>query len=400
MPTATRNSSDPRITSDDSLCDRLSPLFRVSETVYGGRGCFALSNIPTGTPIYECGPSLGSTIIRPFRKEVCTFCFHYDNGNTLKSRITQKIGRDMLSLFFCSKKCIIDFNQHDSDQILEKSLFAIEREYLRTSTAPEPEPELPPQEIIDGDFQAYIDHEWENSETWNQNLCKVKRSRRQKLIPCITSTEYAEAKYVLAIICQAYKYTHKPLPIPRAAYASLSAEERVRAELQLFETLQSTTDDKVKRYPYLLYSYINVFKFVRLVSPPELEPLITPMAVRRIIGRSLLNAFGIWSPSMTQSEETEYFGFGVFPLASFFNHSCDPNIKKTRIGNILTFCSKRPILEGEELCIDYGNYLDEPLQQRQLELKEWFFDCGCARCAKESATGGAFLISLEQRMIP
>lgn len=393
MLTTDSSVDTPSGLSANDLCNRLSPFFRVGKTVYGGRGCFASSNISIGTLIYECGPCLASTIIRPFRKEVCTFCFHYDNGNALKSRITQKVGKDVMSLFFCSNKCVGGFAQHDLDQLLEKSLFAVEREYLRTSALLEPEPEQPPHEVLDGDFQAFIDHQWEAAEAWNEVLSRTKSSKRQKLIPRISTTEYAEAKYVLTVIFQVYKNKHRPLPIPQVPFGELSPEERMCAELRLFETLQSTTDDKVKRYPYLLHSYINIFKFVRLVALPELELLITPEAVRTIIGRNLLNAFGIWSRGTSEAEEKEYFGFGVFPLASFFNHSCDPNVKKTRNGNSLLFHIKRPVSQGEELCIDYGNYLHESLQQRQLELKEWFFDCGCLRCVEESARGDAWTIA-------
>lgn len=49
----------------------------------------------------------------------------------------------------------------------------------------------------------------------------------------------------------------------------------------------------------------------------------------------------------------------------------------------MCFETLRDIAEGEELCINYGNFQSEDVNKRQLELQEWFFDCGCTKCRLE-----------------
>ena len=121
---------------------------------------------------------------------------------------------------------------------------------------------------------------------------------------------------------------------------------------------------KSKRYPYLLYSYINIYKFIKLTCTPELQAFIDSTTIRSIIGKNLSNAFGIWSEVTDPSEDKEFLGFGVYPSASFFNHSCSPNIVKTRNNSEMVFTTSKDIEIGEELCISYGN-TDEPVELRQ-----------------------------------
>ena len=45
---------------------------------------------------------------------------------------------------------------------------------------------------------------------------------------------------------------------------------------------------------------------------------------------------------------------------------------KTRNNSEMVFTTSKDIEIGEELCISYGNYTDEPVELRQKQLKEWF----------------------------
>ena len=64
---------------------------------------------------------------------------------------------------------------------------------------------------------------------------------------------------------------------------------------------------KSKRYPYLLYSYINIYKFIKLTCTPELQAFIDSTTIRSIIGKNLSNAFGIWSEVTDPSEDKEFW---------------------------------------------------------------------------------------------
>lgn len=90
------------------------------------------------------------------------------------------------------------------------------------------------------------------------------------------------------------------------------------------------------------------------------------------------NAFGY------RDQEGSEVAVGVFPYASFFNHSCWPNIVKWYEGNVMCFRALRNISAGEELNISYIS-TDLCTEIRQLQLKKhYFFDCVCPRCAANS----------------
>eukprot|EP00884_Botryococcus_braunii_P001973 jgi/Botrbrau1/11777/Bobra.0195s0101.1 len=78
-------------------------------------------------------------------------------------------------------------------------------------------------------------------------------------------------------------------------------------------------------------------------------------------------------------------GTAVYLLASFFNHSCTPNLACTFPGNngVAVFTAARDIQQGEELTITYiNNELPVGLRQEQL----WWaygFRCSCPLCCEE-----------------
>ena len=87
------------------------------------------------------------------------------------------------------------------------------------------------------------------------------------------------------------------------------------------------------------------------------------------------------------SGEDDLHWEGINPLYSLFNHSCDPNATRKKVNEraALRVTTKRPVMAGEELFI---NYLDDedlwlPRDERAEKLSNWFPRCGCDRCAKE-----------------
>ncbi|RKP35813.1 hypothetical protein BJ085DRAFT_12813, partial [Dimargaris cristalligena] len=96
-----------------------------------------------------------------------------------------------------------------------------------------------------------------------------------------------------------------------------------------------------------------------------------------IVYREKANAFGHWDDS-----HTELVGYGVFPQACYFNHACEPNVRKwVHRGPVVQFVTERHIAKGEELCIFYGQGPDELQSERQARLlANYFFHCQCAKC--------------------
>ncbi|KAJ8145887.1 hypothetical protein OY671_001027 [Metschnikowia pulcherrima] len=365
---------------EDALLQRISPFFSVKKTAYGGRGCFASQKIAEGTSLLNVDLPVGSSVVRPFRKEVCTWCFHYDNGRSMKFRLIDKI-------YFCSDDCRSNFVAYDFDGSLTTTLCAAEDLYVKCAGEMS-DKDVPENE---NELSKVYDEQWKSVCDWEARVFRMKPSKRPSHHPTVTAEDYAEIRYVVSTLhnmsrCKKQACEdEEPANSGEMPYLSdLSPFARKEFEVKAFDILQSSEMDKVKRYPHLLVSYMNIYKFIRLICPESWLPFVSPQSIRDIIGRNLTNAFGIWSPVTQEGEEREFFGFGVYPSASFFNHSCAFNIRKVRTGASYEFIASRDISPGEELCISYGINGDESVAQRRESLREWFFTCGCTKCTTES----------------
>jgi len=81
-------------------------------------------------------------------------------------------------------------------------------------------------------------------------------------------------------------------------------------------------------------------------------------------------------------------GYSLYPEASYFNHSCSPNITKHRNGNCWEFLAAEDIRLGEQCCITYlgGDEKDLKVEERRARLREiWNFECMCSRCVAEAS---------------
>ena len=106
---------------------------------------------------------------------------------------------------------------------------------------------------------------------------------------------------------------------------------------------------------------------------------------QELISRASHNAFSI-RPNNDGQQSGEFLGYGVWPEASFFNHSCRPNLRKERRGRLWLFWADEEVEEGEELCITYlgGDEKDLGVEERRRRLQdEWGFRCCCTRCIEE-----------------
>lgn len=378
--------------------NHISPYFHIAATKYGGRGCFANNNIASNTQIHQCPAPIGFTISRPFKKEVCSWCYEYQHGSYAKVKIAQLFGKDTCSINFCSEVCKIKFQTiDDKKRVLVQNLLSAEKNYLvglnKTGNAGNDEDMEVTKLNKESEVDDYSREEWGKVQEWDAQISRMKESKRLNHLVRLDDGEFSEAKYVITVLFQMYKYcnnnkknntTTTTTTTATAKYFESDFDTQLEMELNLFQTLQSTEIEKYHKYPSLVSSYIKIYKFVKITCTPELQPFITPLTVRSIIGRNLSNAFGLWSETQDSNEDKEFLGFAVYPSASFFNHSCEPNIKKIRVKNELKFVTLREIAPGEELCINYGNFQNENVKERKKQLSEWFFDCGCTKCEADS----------------
>ncbi|KAI6686410.1 hypothetical protein NL676_032323 [Syzygium grande] len=81
----------------------------------------------------------------------------------------------------------------------------------------------------------------------------------------------------------------------------------------------------------------------------------------------------------------DYYGVGLWFLASFINHSCCPNARRLHVGNHLMVIASRDVKAGEELTFAYFDVLQPPTKRREMAAT-WGFDCSCKRCEFEEKT--------------
>lgn len=393
------------IDETDSLLNTISPYFSVKSTDYGGRGCFANSDLTQGTVVYESPPPLSSTIARPFKKEVCGSCLKFEHGKTLKFKLisskTQQhsaTSTSSVALHFCSQACVDTFTAMDVDDLCLESLLHVENLFIKglvqhqnnpKRMQEEEEAETKPILQLENDLkqvediELYIAQKWQDAEmSCSLALSEINAKQKKNcntlynLIPNINEYEYLEIKFVIGVLFHMYKEDHC-----QNNNSSLSITPW-SLELQILQNLQSNDIAKICKYPYFLFSYIRIYKFLRISAFDQLQPYITPSRIRSIISKQLTNAFGIWSKDVPY-ENREFYGYSLYPSASFFNHSCRPNLIKIIAGERIIFKLLKNVQKNEELLISYIPFNNDDLEIRQIELKEWFFDCSCERCVEE-----------------
>ncbi|SCU94528.1 LADA_0G09076g1_1 [Lachancea dasiensis] len=347
-----------------------SDLFEIRTTSYGGRACFATRDIPADTEVLVINRSLGNSICHEFRKEVCSSCFQYEYGRTMKVRLPRgysQIAPKGAGLWFCNEGCRGQFLSQDHIKHLVEAYETLEQNWVSQRSKRKAEESAENIEYAVEITAADVDRAWNRLECeWVQKVALLKLSRRSCFLPVIDEAEFACARFVTNCL-----------------FTLLTADEN-SPQILAFQCLQSNELPKIQKFPPLLQLQQNVYKTLKILLPPFLNSALNIEIFRHILGSEYGNSFGIWQLE-EDSDSREYLGYWVLPEASFFNHSCAPNLEKCRRGNCMTFKLTTPVHKNQELCVDYKGILHLPVQERRNVLKDnWFFDCGCDRCLSET----------------
>lgn len=361
----------------NSMVISLSPFFEVKDTAYGGRACFSAAALEKGTVVLEASDSIGATIVYEFRKEVCHSCHTYQSGKNMKFKlaysdiahlVTEDVqinGKKFLGagLWFCSEDCKLNFlQQQHVIELIEcyELLLGILKMMQKRCTSEE----LNNDRKVVSEF--IIDKAWlDVRSSWIPRIDKMKQSKRLSQLPYITEEEYNCARFIAKTLFT-LKYIN-----PQSGAKSA------------FETLQSNELCKIKRFPVLLDFQILIFKTLYIILPDNMRQTLTIDLFRHILGSEYGNSFGIWEQN-GMSDNQEFLGYAVYPRASYFNHSCDPNITKSRVKGSMVFTLNRDVPKGAQLCISYSGLPGQNVGERRKILKEnWFFDCLCSKCQSE-----------------
>lgn len=107
------------------------------------------------------------------------------------------------------------------------------------------------------------------------------------------------------------------------------------------------------------------------------EPLsVSSSFFDRLCGAVQCNNFGLFDP------KEDCIGVSVIPEASYFNHSCLPNLCRVMCdGGIAAFYALREIRKGEPLTICYVDVQEvSTAERRRTLLTSYRFFCQCKRC--------------------
>jgi hypothetical protein len=129
-----------------------------------------------------------------------------------------------------------------------------------------------------------------------------------------------------------------------------------------------------------LERHLKVYHLLRRVPGCDVLLGTDSCLFRAVVYRDIGNCFGVWEYLQSGSD---LIGTALYPLASFFNHSCEPNLERVQQGRGISFNALKDISEGQEVCISYGESLPDVLDRKAYMRMNYFFDCSCPRCTRE-----------------
>lgn len=360
--------------------------YDIRNTEQAGRAVIANAAISVGQLVLKTDPQsspIAHLIFRTYRREVCAQCFAYNRGREWRIR-----DKDTYSAF-CSEACRQAWVTSCDDIAL--SAFLVVESSIRTGRRQQKQP----HEVAEkDDVKTYqeVDQAWHDARslvdvikaarnahtpTKSQNL-QLRKARNLSpdadiLSYVLSGILYAYRNHELLLSHQPAESSHNPKTVVPDLY-ELEDDSRV-----FFTTLEVSSG---------LRDYTQSFVLLAAILPIELLGYVTADYVGNLASRASHNAFSIRPEGMTDGGQSgEYLGWGVWPEASYFNHSCRPNLSKSRSGRCWSFCTSRAVSVHEQLCISYLGGDEKEMnvvERRRKLLSTWGFWCNCSQCVNES----------------
>lgn len=366
----------------------------IRETSDAGRAVFAKSNIEPGTPLLSTSPALSPlchVILRPYRREVCAQCFLYDRGQDWKIRDTS------LGIAFCSQFCE-DAWQQENNETCQAALLAVEK-FIKASNKRQSKSQVNQKDSQRSQIsEEAISNEWQRIEILNESVLRARLSdspskiqrallrNTQDLTPDADILTYALSGVLAVYRAQKMKGDGSDDSNTAAVDAAefLPSLYQLASDDHVFVTTPTTSSP--------LEDYTSAYLVLSAILPTLLLKILSTNLIINLASRASHNAFSIRPEGTTDGDQSgEFLGWGVWPEASFFNHSCRPNVTKERKGRVWTFSASSEselITVGQQLCITYlgGDEKDLNVHERRKRLQEqWGFLCQCDLCQQQSA---------------
>ncbi|KAE8840738.1 hypothetical protein PTNB85_04137 [Pyrenophora teres f. teres] len=342
----------------------ISELFEVRHTPTAGRAVFATQDIPQGTLVWRSEDLTLSVLLREYRREVCGQCFSYDHGRDLDVR-DKTVG-----FAFCSSACQDKWRKENGEVGIQA--WATVENLVRKRSKED-------SDMVDGDLPR--PQVQEIKDAWDSVASQAALIRIAREGDQASNTDNEVAVPITKQHKRALQKALQERITPDVMSFCVSGIVWRYLHPEQWERVQALAPDKT---PYHssddLAAFTRTYLHLLAILPNPLVPLITAETMMMLSSRDSHNSFGIRS---LDDEGSEFFGYGCWPAASYFNHSCGPNIEKNREGRAWYFRAGQDIKHGQELCITYLSGEERKLSRgkRKLRLKKtWGFDCGCERC--------------------
>jgi hypothetical protein len=359
-------------------------LFTIDEAPGAGRGIFASQDLAAGERVLVAKDLSVHVLFREYRGEICCTCFGYDLGGK------QPIRDATHGIAFCSEQCQIKFLLR-SDDLCMAARAAVEK-LIKTKSTRNQAAEDAPLAAPARPKPAEIKKAWMTAETQGSLICIARLGT--PLAPPTKPQLRALQRALSAPVASPDIITFL-LSVILATYNTSKASESVTAKHHILSTLESEPQPYLS--PSELHQYTTSYLHLLSVLPLSLLPFVTAENLHSTKSRETHNSFGIRS---LFDNGAEFFGYGVWPSASYFNHSCEPNLVRVREGRRWIFSvGDREIKKGEQLSISYVGQMggvegvrDESgevmsgKKRRALLKRTWGFECACGWCVGE--TGG------------
>lgn len=341
------------------------PSITIKQTPTSGRGVFATAPIPSGTKLLTSSDLAIYTLGREYRREVCTWCFAYNRGRAWKLKDSSNV----TGAVWCSTECEAAWRAEYSDDDVLAAMAAVENLLTKARGHKGQDLDVVMLDAAGGPpYEDVIASAWKNAEANGAAIVAARRS---------DNPSKAEKRALQNALAEP--------PAPGLLTYSLSTVLTVRLHPELWDaTLALAPSSRPYSSNAVLAQHVTSYQHLLAVLPESLLHYCTPSLLLTAADRDMANSFGLRS---LDDNGAEMFGYGVWPSPSYWNHSCEPNVRKQRVGRSWEFYAQRGIDEGEELCITYlgGDEAVLEVAERRKRLKRtWGFTCGCGKCAKES----------------
>lgn len=341
-------------------------LFHIQNLPSSGRGIIAKCDIAAGTLLLITpGPAV-AVIYQEYRKEICTWCFRYDRGRNWPAKFATARHA------FCGSSCQTSWLE---------SLGADENRRQIAITA---------YESLSSSIQKPLGHYDHGDDPPIPTLSDLKQAwevAEDDAKPIIAARlNPSPTKLDIKNLHKASQLRSHPDIISQHLAAALCSHNQPDRWTAIHDLVP--TDRPYDSLPELQWHITAYHHLLALLKTPSLIKCITPSTVSAVPIYGSHNSFDLRSLDDSTSLEagSEHFGTGIWPEASYWNHSCAPNVRKRRDGRYWQFWAERDVRKGEELCITYlgGEEWELGFRERKARLKGiWGFDCACLRCRED-----------------